>query len=145
MVRTLKSYLLKKLEASKAAVEAELNGYTTSQYSDDTDAWAIKGNETYEGKYPVKDVAGVANDATEYSAKAFVEKVINTQKAAVSNAAGTDLQKIEAYKAASKIAKDIITGHKIAAAPEDYYVAAVPTATELTADTSVATANVCNW
>lgn len=132
--------LAKEVKASKAAVEAELNGYTTSQYSDDTDAWAIKGNETYEGKYPVKDVAGVANDATEYSAKAFVEKVINTQKAAVSNAAGTDLQKIEAYKAASKIAKDIITGHKIAAAPEDYYVAAVPTATELTADTSVATA-----
>ena len=127
-------------KTDKAAALKELGEYTTTQYSDNAKEWSIKGNDTYEGKYVVATVAGVESNDTAYSAKAFVEKMLATQIKAVNDATGTDLANVEAYSNALKIASDIIKGHKIGAAPENYYVAPVPTTDEISKDTTLADA-----
>ena len=139
------------------AANAKFAEYTAKlgDYSTNPKAWKVVQNAAADAKYTYGD-----SDSTKYTlqaaagmtanqvldAKSFVEAVINTQKNIVNDAsnkvttldtsAQTNLDKITA---AVQTAKDIIEGHKsTGVAPGNYFIAAVPTAAELAADTTVA-------
>ncbi|MBQ4649246.1 MAG: hypothetical protein IJB73_00945 [Firmicutes bacterium] len=125
---------------------AKLNDYSTNP-----DAWSVTATDAdvttyaYDGsnkaEYTFEAIAGMT-DAQTLDAKGFVKAVIDTQKAVVNGntnkvtAASGAQAKLNSIAAAVKTAKDIIEGHKITT-DENYFVAAVPTAAELAADTTV--------
>ena len=90
-------------------------------------------------------VSGLSGDQTP---QAIVKGIIATQKNAISTAKTTlgastavndFITAIESYQTAAKNAEDFILGHK-KTATEDYYIAPIPTKTDLANDTTVATA-----
>ncbi len=130
--------------SKKAALE-ELGAYTFDQYSEDTDDWSVTS-----GWYPSNEVQVYAlagfGITTKTSAKDFVKAVVKTTTAAVeattlSTGSGSATAKanLAVYAANTSTAKNIIKGH-LRTDAENWYIAPVPTAEELAADTTVAAA-----
>ena len=120
---------------SKTSAIAAINAYDENKYSTDMKEYkvtVIAGNTKGEyGADTLKITAG------EYSAYDFVKALKKAQIEEINTATGTDLEKIGIYQTAAKVVKDYIDGHKIAAAPEDYYIEKLPTKDDLSSDKTV--------
>jgi len=121
-------------EAEKTAALAAIGAINPENYSDNLDDWSKVGSYI-SGLVGTAAELGVSPSVT-YTAKGYVEAILAKQTADITAATATT-SGIDTVRLAKKYATQAILGHKIEAAPNNYYIEAVPTIADLKADTSL--------
>ena len=153
----LLSLLKKQLKADQDTAATELSKYVSTDYSNDVNEWSIvvkdalvvtdAPSSAYTDTTTAYNMTVFTGKAagTQLTAKQYVEAIVGVASAKI-NAAGTAATSNADYanaindaNLALATATDLLAGHKRTTG-ENYYIEAVPTSSEIKADTSVAEA-----